>query len=205
MPNTYAYAVVYNNNGDFIITRKNEYSYYYTSFGSSNEVIPAGQSLMNRGGTLECFPGGKLQNNNAVFTACQEFFEETGCNIQLFAPVRPVTSVPWPSGADLFYGIYIKVTPQDFSVITQTVAAALGNGQQLAMLIRAGAITSANNLKSEAIRRSLTPYAMDNELDENYIWNCNDPAVIAAINGWTNQYQGWFSTIFTYLRGNYQH
>jgi hypothetical protein len=191
---TQVYAVVHNGGGDFLLAIKNDKGYFFHA--PVGTIIPAGRPL--NGGGNYALPGGGL-NGMPANGARAEFQQETNVGLSAFntqlhpAAYHGVHSPQWD-----YYGVYFRVSPQDFQTIYQRVDANLDRGTAAADAVRAGTYGAG---QYGALLTAFPGCPADNELDSILEWNI--AGNWATIQQWQgSQTLGWYYEILNYLRQN---
>lgn len=193
MPQTY--AVVYVENGDFIIAKKNELGYFFQS-QTGGDIYPNGFPIRNGPG-LSALPGGSFPNGtDPAIGAGNEFWEETGVQLRSFE--QKVQSVQFLDRGHYYYGVYYKLSQNDFFSVFNHASNSIQIANQLvASDIQTGIITNYSQ-----ISRLYPRCPLDNELASCQIWNLyRDWSEIQALN--YNQSTNWFFEILDYLKNNF--
>lgn len=205
---TQAYAVVYESKGQFLIAKKLEKGYFFSTRGG--QIVKRGKTL--NGSNKYALPGGQVEPGEThLSTAKKEFEEETGQSLTGRYDEVKVPAMPWDGGTfngTHFYYIaaYFKVQAQVLSELISAISTKnLPASQQVVDAILNG--TKVNNIaitQYRDIKRASPMCPADNELASVAPWDLS--LRWDTIAGWMgDQDLGWYYTILKYLKETILH
>lgn len=181
------YAIIHDGKGNFLIAVKNEFGYFFHSGKDGGKIIPNGQKL--NGGGLPAFPGGKLEEKEALKGALKELLEET--NIKDFEYKED----PKIFDGTMYYGVYLNVGDQ-IDKLLEIINHNLVQGRAAATAIQKKEITSYSQIFDKYHNCPL-----DNELNIIMKWNfISDKEKINHLKN--NPATDWFYYIIEHLEEN---
>lgn len=186
------YAVIYVDNGDFLLGFKLPKGYFFHDpKNPPGKIYPNGINLNGRNNYT--LPGGKQDTGETVTQAAErEFQEETATNIVSSGSIEYQFSISYSAA-------YFKVNQQ---YLNDTLNAILTTN-----------LVQAQQAQQEIINRTINKYSeihirypncpADNELQTVYKWNVKDPGNWKTIESWKNDPTiGWYYDILSYLKND---
>ena len=191
---TQVYAVIYDDNKDFIIARKNKLGHFFHTGGGTLNL--PGKSL--NGGGKACFPGGKLEVKDPVAGALMEMEEETNVSVnKAVFTVRPDAYYREVDGNWAYWAVFFKAPDPSDKNLHQLTDILKGMRENLGYRAHASAdVVSKKITKYPDIRAKYPNCPADDELDTCDIVNLKD------INKYFNAKDNdtdWFLDMVTHL------
>ena len=190
MKRNYAYAVVYDRTGRFLVADKLPFGFFFFENGKGKICNP-GVSL--HGGGYPALPGGerkKGEDNTAA--AKREFLEETGVSIPAAEQVSGSPTWTDTKTGNQYAAGYFQVRGAVLQNLLVEVAAHLAAGEDAAIAVMGEEVKDYSSLRTEF------PAAPDSNELEN-------PAILSvqenwdAIQGWGGS-TDWFKTILGHMK-----
>jgi 8-oxo-dGTP pyrophosphatase MutT (NUDIX family) len=196
-----AYAVLYDEEGWFIIAKKRTEGFYFGN-GRKGDAYHKGIRITNGPGQYALPGGGIHKNEGAAAAAEREFIEETGVNL----PAHKLIKAQSFSDRGSFTGAYFKANNKnDVARTGATIyGTSLKNAEKLIIEIKEnkweGEIGYSNTV-SYAVRNNLIPWPYDNELEHVAVWNITLADNWNTIKSWKGRDDiGWYYIVLKYLR-----
>ncbi|MEV8455502.1 NUDIX hydrolase [Streptomyces sp. NPDC052095] len=188
----FAYAVLHDGKGRFLLGTKNETGFFFS--GGGGEVYKGGIDLKEKKcGGKRALPGGAINAGEATkVAAMREFTEETGISLAGCTAQEK----EWAGQA---YGAgYFGTAPANFDKLLKEVKESLGRGRQAAKEIADGKIKTYADL-----RKKYPSIAKDDEIMVVEPWDVRKQWI--TIKSWEKtdpNCLGWFVPILEHLKDN---
>ncbi|MCW8127573.1 NUDIX hydrolase [Microbulbifer halophilus] len=186
------YAVLYTEDGHFMLARKLSKGYFfYDPAKSQGAIVPDGQSL--NGGDNYALPGGKRNKGESITGgAAREFYEETGVKISN----QSVSVLEHQFSLQFGAGYFLASNDQIKTIHTKIQKTNLVAATNASVDIEHGSISQYSQ-----IHQRYPDAPADNELEAVYIWSVFDKANWEEIEKWRGSPTlGWYYDILLYLR-----
>ncbi|WP_322083536.1 NUDIX hydrolase [Burkholderia sp. BCC1972] len=206
---TSAYAVLYDQDGWFLIAKRRMASFYFGD-GHTGVAYPRGEPFPKyKGPGKYALPGGaKKTGEDTQTAAAREFLEETGVNLPPHTTITH-TFAYTDNGIEKSYeAAYFKTAnPGDVdSTVTIISALSLRQAEIIIENIKENGWKDKvgySKIVDFVKRNKIDQWPYDNELEDPDVWNIKQSKYWSTVKSWDGDPTiGWYYTVLEYLRTN---
>ncbi|ALK30254.1 NUDIX hydrolase [Burkholderia plantarii] len=199
-----AYAVLYNQDGWFLIAKKRKKGYYFGD-GKTGDVYSAGQDIKNGPG-LYALPGGGTEGQAVDVAAAREFSEETGLALPSYSK-KEIKNFNIPKVGAWGAAYFCAANGEDvISTSSKIHSTSMPNSVKIIneIIKNKWKINEYNKVIEFTEKNKISPWPHDNELESVGCWNVKKPENWKTITSWKTAGNGtdWYYYTLEHLRNN---